>query len=91
MNKYLIQVEGCDASTEFVMELTDEELQLLLKVAHICNKTSTYGCMPRIWVFDKFVISDCSDDNYVSYEHELPINVNDNLDWWAWYFKYKKE
>ena len=48
--KYEIILDGCDDSTKFEMELTDEEFELLLKVSDKANETSEYCCMPRIYV-----------------------------------------
>ena len=47
---YRINLEGCDDETIFEMELTESEYQFLLKVAEKANETSTYGCMPRMYV-----------------------------------------
>lgn len=47
---YEITLNGCDDDTFFVMELTENEYQFLLKVSEKANKTSTYGCMPRLYV-----------------------------------------
>lgn len=48
--KYIINIEGCDAETTFVMELTDYEVQIILEVARKSQETSTYGCMPIMYV-----------------------------------------
>ena len=48
--KYSICLNGCDDDTVFEMELTENEYQLLSKVSEMANKTSTYGCMPRMYV-----------------------------------------
>ena len=47
---YEITLNGCDDDTFFVMELTENEYQFLLKVSEKANETSTYGCMPRLYV-----------------------------------------
>lgn len=47
---YVITLEGCDDETVFKMELTEGEAILLEKVAAKANETSTYGCMPRMYV-----------------------------------------
>lgn len=46
--RYKISVNGCDDSTEFVMDLDEAEAALIMKVAEICTNTSTYGCMPTM-------------------------------------------
>lgn len=47
---YEICLNGCDDDTNFEMELTESEYQFLLRVSELANKTSTYGCMPRMYV-----------------------------------------
>ena len=47
---YEICLNGCDDDTTFKMDLTESEYQFLLRVSEIANKTSTYGCMPRLYV-----------------------------------------
>lgn len=47
---YVITLEGCDDETVFKMDLTEGEAILLEKVAAKANETSTYGCMPRMYV-----------------------------------------
>ena len=49
----IITLEGCDDETVFEMDLTEEEKILLQNVAEKANETSTYGCMPRMYVRDK--------------------------------------
>jgi hypothetical protein len=47
---YKIGIDGCDDSTIFEMELTEDEARLLEKVAAKAKKTSTYSCMPTMEV-----------------------------------------
>lgn len=47
---YSIDLEGCDDETTFEMELTTQEHLLLERVSKLANETSTYGCMPRMYV-----------------------------------------
>lgn len=49
-DRYSITLEGCDDSTEFEMLLTNDEYELLKKVSEKANETSTYGCMPRMYI-----------------------------------------
>lgn len=44
--KYIISLHGCDDSTIFEMELTEEEYELLKRVAKKTEEVSTYMCMP---------------------------------------------
>lgn len=55
MNKklYEITLNGCDDETVFEMELTDVEYGLLQRVSEKANETSTYCCMPRMYVEEK--------------------------------------
>lgn len=62
MNKYYIENIGCDATTDLVIELTDEELEVFIKICKELNKKSTYGCMPTISIY-KF--SECEVHNDV--------------------------
>lgn len=48
--KYIIELIGCDDTTSFEMELTQEELNLLTRVSELSKETSTYGCMPTMWI-----------------------------------------
>lgn len=49
-NKYIINIEGCDDETTFVMELTDYEASIVLDVARKSQETSTYSCMPKMYI-----------------------------------------
>lgn len=64
MKKYLIDNNGCDDTTRFEIELTDEELQTILKFIKLNNKNSYYGCQPKIDIYDKYFYLD---DRPVSY------------------------
>lgn len=45
-----IVVQGCDDNTTIEMDLEDEELELLSKVAAEITKTSMCACQPRMTV-----------------------------------------
>ena len=47
---YSINLEGCDDETIFDIELTLQEYSLLERISKLANETSTYGCMPRMYV-----------------------------------------
>lgn len=49
-NTYEITLEGCDDCTIFTMDLTIQEYEFLVSVSELANKTSFYGCMPRMYV-----------------------------------------
>lgn len=48
MNKkvYKICLQGCDDYTEFVMNLSLEEAELLYRLSSLSKMYSTYGCQP---------------------------------------------
>jgi len=48
--KYIINIVGCDDETTFVMELTEYEASIILEVARKSQETSTYGCMPKMYI-----------------------------------------
>lgn len=58
---YVITLEGCDDETVFKMELTEGEAILLEKVAAKANETSTYGCMPRMYVEESEEDEECEE------------------------------
>ena len=49
---YEIVLDGCDDSTKFEMELTNEEFELLEKVSAKSNEASKYCCMPRMYLYE---------------------------------------
>jgi len=50
--KYQIILEGCDASTEFIMELDENEIKIVKEISRLSIETSTYGCMPTLNIFE---------------------------------------
>ena len=50
VRRWNVGLHGCDDSTIFEMDLTDEEVETLRKVAAKAEETSTYGCMPTMTV-----------------------------------------
>jgi len=53
MNKVKIRVVGCDASTDFEMDISPEELEFLERLEQKCNSTSSCICEPRIRVMEE--------------------------------------
>lgn len=45
-----ICLNGCDDETVFEMDVTEAEYDLLDRVSKKANETSTYTCMPRMYV-----------------------------------------
>lgn len=58
MKKYLIENNGCDDTTRFEIELTDEELKTVIRFIKANNDASTYGCEPSIDIYDKYFYDD---------------------------------
>lgn len=52
MKKYVIHNMGCDDSSEFEIELNDEELKTIIKVFEANNKIANYGCKPEIYIYE---------------------------------------
>lgn len=52
MKKYKIANIGCDDSNWFDMELTDEELKLVIKLFEENNKIASYGCTPHLYIYE---------------------------------------
>ena len=47
-HNYRLSIEGCDDSTNFDIELTDQEFVLMQNICAKAKETSTYGCMPTM-------------------------------------------
>lgn len=45
-----VWLNGCDDDTIFTMEMTNNEYEFLKRVSELANETSTYGCMPRLFL-----------------------------------------
>ena len=52
MSLYKIELCGCDDTTSFMREMSDEGLDFLVAIALDANKTSTYACMPKIHIYE---------------------------------------
>ena len=50
--KYKILNIGCDDETEGTFEFTKEQFEFLNNVFVGLNKNSTYGCMPKIYIYE---------------------------------------
>ena len=48
MNKkvYKITLQGCDDYTDFIMNLSEEESELIYRLSTLSKMYSTYGCQP---------------------------------------------
>lgn len=63
--KYLVKNIGCDDTTEFEIELTDEELLTIMRFIKENNKVAVYHCQPKIKIF----VTNSDEDNKVSSRH----------------------
>ena len=52
MKKYKIENCGCDDTTEFDIELTNEELITAIKIFEANNKKADCGCKPELYIYD---------------------------------------
>lgn len=52
MKKYKIANIGCDDSNWFNMELTEEELKVVIKLFEKNNKIAGYGCTPHLYIYE---------------------------------------
>lgn len=52
--KYLIMLVGCDDTTYYETDLTEEELKFLVKIAKEINKNSRYCCQPKICIYSGY-------------------------------------
>ena len=52
MKKYKIANIGNDNSNWFDMELTDEQLKIVIELFEANNKIATYCCTPHLYVYE---------------------------------------
>lgn len=52
MKKYKIANIGCDDSNWFDIELTEEELKLVIKLFEENNKRASYCCTPHLYIYE---------------------------------------
>lgn len=45
---------GCDDTTSATIKMTKQELESFVRIVKELNKNSTYGCQPKISVYDSF-------------------------------------
>ncbi len=81
MKKYLIILNGCDDHTDCEIELSDEEIELFVKIAEKINKHSRYQCQPTISVYNDFERTD-ELGHYIFYKYDdqkdlLGVYVNE--------------
>ena len=49
---YTVTLSGCDDSTSFSFEFTDEQYALVASLCEASERESTYGCMPVMRVVE---------------------------------------
>lgn len=54
--KYFIENVGCDDTTRLVIDLTENERDIFIKICKELNKNSSYGCQP---VIDLYKYNEC--------------------------------
>jgi hypothetical protein len=64
MKPYRVSLIGCDASTRFRMELTEEGLIVLKRLEALSKATSKYPCMPKLEVEE--YRADIPEEDYLS-------------------------
>nr|DAG31316.1 MAG TPA: hypothetical protein [Caudoviricetes sp.] len=74
MKKYKIANEGCDDSNWFDMELTEEELKVVIKIFEENNKHASYCCTPHLYVYEY-------DENKGEYSWEYTEDLRLNRDY----------
>lgn len=52
MKKYKIANIGCDDSNWFDIELTEEELKIVIKLFEENNKIADCGCTPHLYIYE---------------------------------------
>lgn len=52
MKKYIIRNVGCDDETEFEIELTDEQLEFIIKLFDKNNIVADEGCQPELYIYN---------------------------------------
>lgn len=67
MSKYYIENVGCDDITKLVIDLTDKELEIFIKICKELNKNSAYRCQPEIEIYkyDECEIEKDEDREYI--------------------------
>ena len=80
MKNYIVELEGCDASTYFNISLTDMERNFIIKLCRQANKSSLCGCEPRMYLYiDEGFNADTSDlYKYLRTENELSRVITEN-------------
>ena len=51
MSKYIIELVGCDDTTEFTMDIDECDIDILKEVAKKSQETSTYSCQPKMFIY----------------------------------------
>ena len=51
--RYVINLYGCDDTTSWTMELTDEEAKLITALSNKSIDASSYPCMPTLDIYEE--------------------------------------
>ncbi|MGG1916019.1 hypothetical protein ABFY54_28865 [Priestia megaterium] len=52
MKTYRIDIDGCDDTNSFLIDLRDEEFKLLEKIKVLSNEHSLYACQPTLDIYE---------------------------------------
>ena len=72
MNNYVVELEGCDASTYFKISLTEMERDFVIKLCRQANEASQGSCEPRMFIYiDEGYTVKSYDSDYIPREKDL--------------------
>lgn len=63
-----VAICGCDDTTSFFIDLSEVELNILKIISEISIKVSTYGCMPKIEIYEDLISKNDYIDEETYYE-----------------------
>ena len=75
--KYLITLNGCDDTTYCELELSDKELEFLIRISKEINKWSSYQCQPTISIYKDYKNLDGKRDFRVSGKFDIETRTYD--------------
>ena len=78
--KYYIQNNGCDDTTSLEIDLTDEEVEIFIKICKKLNDKSSYHCQPTIalYKYDECEVEEDDDRTWVhTYDAENLLEEDD--------------
>ena len=73
---YYIENVGCDDTTSALIEMTENEAEIFIRICNELNAKSTCGCQPVIAMYKK---GDYEIDKYVDGDVSIYPNYNKDL------------